>query len=39
LGLLVRSDRDRTPITWLHVGIATVLCAAAVAGLVTYLIR
>jgi hypothetical protein len=38
LGLLVCSDRDRTPIAWLHVGITTVLCAAASAGLVTYLI-
>jgi hypothetical protein len=38
LGLLVCSDRDRTPITWLQVGITTVLCAAAAAGLVTCLI-
>jgi hypothetical protein len=37
LGLLTRSARDDTPVTWRLVAIANGLCAAS-AGLVTYLI-
>jgi hypothetical protein len=38
LGLLTRSANEDTPVTWRHVWITTVLCAAS-AGVIAFLIR